>query len=231
MTKGPLESHRIERIGWLRAAVLGANDGIISTASLMIGVAAAASGRRDIVVAGVAGLMAGAVSMAAGEYVSVSSQSDSERAELQRERRELAADPDAEQRELADIYVKRGLSAQLAATVAAQLMSRDALAAHARDELGLNEALSARPIQAGLASAASFAVGAALPLLTAVLAPARYVGALTGGMSLVLLFGLGALSASIGGAPPLYAALRVTFWGALAMGLTAAVGWAFGLVV
>ena len=231
MMKTPLESHRIERIGWLRAAVLGANDGIISTSSLMIGVAAAASGRRDIVVAGVAGLMAGAVSMAAGEYVSVSSQSDSERAELQRERQELAADPDAERRELAGIYVKRGLSAELAAGVAAQLMSRDALGAHARDELGLNEALSARPIQAGLASAASFAVGAALPLLTAVLAPARYVGALTGGMSLVLLFGLGALAASIGGAPPLYAALRVTFWGALAMGLTAVVGWAFGLVV
>ncbi len=229
--KGPLEFHRIERIGWLRAAVLGANDGIISTSSLMIGVAAAASGRRDIVVAGVAGLMAGAVSMAAGEYVSVSSQSDSERAELQRERQELAADPDAERRELADIYVKRGVSPELAAGVAAQLMSRDGLGAHARDELGLNDALSARPIQAGLASAASFAVGAALPLLTAVLAPARYVAALTGGMSLVLLFGLGALAASIGGAPPLHAALRVTFWGALAMGLTAVVGWAFGLVV
>lgn len=225
------EAHRVSRISWLRAAVLGANDGIISTASLMIGVAAAASGRRDIVVAGVAGLMAGAVSMAAGEYVSVSSQSDSERSELQRERAELAADPDAERRELAEIYVKRGLSAELAASVAAQLMSRDALGAHARDELGLSDAYSARPIQAGLASAASFAVGAALPLLTAALAPAVYAAALTGGVSLVLLFGLGALAAAIGGAPPAFAALRVTFWGALAMGLTALVGWGFGLVV
>ena len=225
------EAHRTSRISWLRAAVLGANDGIISTASLMIGVAAAASSRRDMVVAGVAGLMAGAVSMAAGEYVSVSSQSDSESSELERERGELAADPDAERSELAEIYIKRGLSAELAASVAAQLMSHDALGAHARDELGLSDAYSARPIQAGLASAASFAGGAALPLLTAALAPALYAAALTVAASLVLLFGLGAMAAAIGGAPPMYAAFRVTFWGALAMGLTALVGLAFGLVV
>jgi len=225
------ESHRTDRIGWLRAAVLGANDGIISTASLMLGVAAASANPREVVVAGVAGLMAGAVSMAAGEYVSVSSQADSEQAELARERQELADDPEFEQRELAAIYVTRGLDQGLADQVAARLMAVDALGAHARDELGLSEALTARPVQAGLASAASFAVGAALPLVVAVMAPAAQAQALIAVMSLVLLFGLGALAAKVGGAPPGRAAMRVTFWGALAMGLTALVGWAFGQAV
>jgi len=225
------ESHRTDRIGWLRASVLGANDGIISTASLMLGVAAASSSPRDIVVAGVAGLMAGAVSMAAGEYVSVSSQADSEKAELARERQELADDPGFEQQELAAIYMKRGLDAALADQVAARLMAVDALGAHARDELGLSETLSARPVQAGLASAASFAVGAALPLAVAAWAPAAQAQVLIALASLVLLCGLGALAASVGGAPPGRAAVRVTFWGALAMGLTALVGWAFGMAV
>ena len=225
------ESHRTDRIGWLRAAVLGANDGIISTASLMLGVAAASANPREVVVAGVAGLMAGAVSMAAGEYVSVSSQADSEQAELVRERQELADDPEFEQRELAAIYVRRGLDQGLADQVAARLMVVDALGAHARDELGLSEALTARPVQAALASAASFAVGAALPLVVAALAPAAQAQALIALSSLVLLFGLGALAAKVGGAPPGRAAMRVTFWGALAMGLTALVGWAFGMTV
>lgn len=224
------EPHRTGRIGWLRAAVLGANDGIISTSSLMVGVAAAASGRRDIVVAGVAGLVAGALSMAAGEYVSVSSQADTERAELDRERTELASDPEFELQELAGIYVGRGLRPELALEVARELTAKDALGAHARDELGLSEVLSARPVQAGLASAASFAVGAALPLATAVFVPSQLSFAIAS-TSLVSLFGLGALSAAIGGAPPLYAAIRVTFWGALAMGLTAGVGLVFGLAV
>ena len=225
------ESHRTDRIGWLRAAVLGANDGIISTASLMLGVAAASANPREVVVAGVAGLMAGAVSMAAGEYVSVSSQADSEQAELVRERQELADDPEFEQRELAAIYVTRGLDQGLADQVAARLMVVDAQGAHARDELGLSEALTARPVQAALASAASFAVGAALPLVVAALAPAAQAQALIALSSLVLLFGLGALAAKVGGAPPGRAAMRVTFWGALAMGLTALVGWAFGMTV
>jgi len=225
------ETHRTDRIGWLRAAVLGANDGIISTASLMLGVAAAASDPREVVVAGVAGLMAGAVSMAAGEYVSVSSQADSEQAERALERRELAGDPEFEQRELAGIYVKRGLDQALADQVAARLTAVDALGAHARDELGLSDALSARPVQAGLASAAAFAVGAALPLAVAALAPAAQAQAMIAVTSLVLLFGLGALAATVGGAPPGRAAWRVTFWGALAMGLTALVGWAFGMAV
>lgn len=225
------EAHRTADIGWLRAAVLGANDGIISTASLMLGVAAAASDPRDIVVAGVAGLMAGAVSMAAGEYVSVSSQADTERAEIERERQELADDPAFEHRELAAIYEQRGLDPALADQVAARLMAVDALGAHARDELGLSEALSARPVQAALASAASFAVGAALPLAVAVMAPAALAQTLIAGASLLLLCGLGALAAKVGGAPPGRAALRVSFWGALAMGLTALVGWAFGMAV
>jgi VIT1/CCC1 family predicted Fe2+/Mn2+ transporter len=224
------EPHRTGRIGWLRAAVLGANDGIISTSSLMVGVAAASSSRRDIVVAGVAGLVAGALSMAAGEYVSVSSQADTERAELDRERRELADDPVFELQELTDIYIARGLRPALAADVAKELMVKDALGAHARDELGLSEVLSARPIQAGVASAASFAVGAALPLATAVIAPSN-ASLVIAAASLVSLFGLGALSAVIGGAPPVYAAVRVTFWGALAMALTAGVGALFGLAV
>ena len=226
----PSEPHRTERIGWLRAAVLGANDGIISTASLMVGVAAASSDRRDIVIAGVAGMVAGALSMAAGEYVSVSSQADTERAELERERRELADDPALETRELTDIYIARGLSPSLAAAVATELMAKDALGAHVRDELGLSNALSARPVQAAIASAASFAIGALLPLMTAVIAPAQATFAISS-ISLVSLFGMGALSARIGGAPPLYAAIRVTFWGALAMGLTAAVGWMFDAAV
>jgi VIT1/CCC1 family predicted Fe2+/Mn2+ transporter len=230
MVPATVEPHRTGRIGWLRAAVLGANDGIISTSSLMVGVAAASSSPRDIVVAGVAGLAAGALSMAAGEYVSVSSQADTERAELDRERVELAADPGFELQELTDIYVRRGLRPQLAAEVAQELMAKDALGAHARDELGLSETLSARPVQAALASAASFAVGAALPLTTAVLISSHASMAIATA-SLVSLFVLGALSAVIGGAPPLYAAVRVTFWGALAMGATAGVGWVFGLSV
>lgn len=224
------EPHRTERIGWLRAAVLGANDGIISTSSLMVGVAAASANRRDIVLAGVAGLAAGALSMAAGEYVSVSSQADTERAELERERAELAADPQFELQELADIYAGRGLPPALAMQVATALMAKDPLDAHARDELGLSGVLSARPVQAALASAASFAVGAILPLATAVLAPSAASLSIAGA-SLVSLFALGALSAKIGGAPAAYAAVRVTFWGALAMALTAGVGWIFGLAV
>jgi len=223
----PPEPHRTARIGWLRAAVLGANDGIISTSSLMVGVAAAASTRHDVVVAGVAGLVAGALSMAAGEYVSVSSQADTERAELDRERRELAEDPAYELQELTDIYIKRGLNPQLAADVARELTATDALGAHARDELGLSDVLSARPAQAAVASAASFAAGAVLPLATAAIAPSLASLSIAGA-SLISLFGMGALSATIGGAPAVNAAVRVTFWGALAMGLTAAVGWAFG---
>jgi len=226
----PPEPHRTERIGWLRAAVLGANDGIISTSSLMVGVAAASSAPRDIVVAGVAGLAAGALSMAAGEYVSVSSQADTERAELARERHELATEPAFELQELTDIYIGRGLRPELAAEVAKELMAKDALGAHARDELGLSAVLGARPVQAALASAASFAVGAALPLATAVLAPSGASIAIAGA-SLVSLFALGALSAKIGGAPMVYAAVRVTFWGAIAMALTAAVGSVFKLAV
>ena len=224
------EPHRTGRIGWLRAAVLGANDGIISTSSLMVGVAAASPGPRDVIVAGVAGLVAGALSMAAGEYVSVSSQADTERAELDRERRELAENPAFELQELTDIYVARGLPSPLAGDVAAALMARDALGAHARDELGLSEVLSARPVQAAWASAASFAAGAALPLATAVIAPANTSIVIAAG-SLASLFALGALSAVIGGAPAGRAAVRVTFWGAMAMAVTAAVGWAFGLAV
>jgi VIT1/CCC1 family predicted Fe2+/Mn2+ transporter len=226
----PPEPHRTERIGWLRAAVLGANDGIISTSSLMLGVAAASSRPRDMVVAGVAGLAAGALSMAAGEYVSVSSQADTEHAELNRERQELAADPAFELQELTQIYIGRGLRPVLAAEVAKELMAKDALGAHVRDELGLNETLSARPVQAAFTSAASFAVGAALPLATAALVVSNASLAIAGA-SLLSLFMLGALSAVIGGAPPVYAAVRVTFWGALAMGTTAGVGWLFGLAV
>jgi VIT1/CCC1 family predicted Fe2+/Mn2+ transporter len=222
------EPHRTGRIGWLRAAVLGANDGIISTSSLMVGVAAASSGPRDIIVAGVAGLAAGALSMAAGEYVSVSSQADSEGAELDRERQELAADPDFELRELTEIYVGRGLRAELAEAVARELMAKDALGAHARDELGLSETLTARPVQAAVASAASFAVGAALPLVAAV-AASSHASLTIASASLIALFALGALSARIGGAPTIRAAVRVTFWGAIAMALTAGAGWLFGI--
>jgi vacuolar iron transporter family protein len=225
------ELHRTERIGWLRAAVLGANDGIVSTASLMVGVAAASAGPGALLLTGVAGLVAGAMSMAAGEYVSVSSQSDTEQADLTRERAELLASPESEHRELANIYVTRGLTLDLATQVAQQLMAHDAVGAHARDELGISHTVSARPVQAAFTSAATFAAGAALPLLTAVLAPAALLVPLLAGTSLVFLTGLGALAARAGGAPVLKAALRVAFWGALAMAITAGVGRLFGAVV
>jgi len=218
------ERHRTDRIGWLRAAVLGANDGIVSTASLLVGVAAASASHATIVVTGVAGLVAGAMSMAAGEYVSVHSQADTEKADLSRESAELAADPAAERRELGAIYVARGLDAALATQVAEQLMKHDALGAHARDELGISEALSAQPIQAALASAASFAVGAALPLAVASLAPGRGLVFWVSGTSLLFLAALGAVAARVGGASVLAGAWRVTFWGALAMAITAGVG-------
>lgn len=225
-----LEAHRSDRIGWLRAAVLGANDGIVSTASLMIGVAAAGAGTDGVLTSGFAGLVAGAMSMAAGEYVSVHSQADTERADLARESAELVSDPAAEQRELQAIYVGRGLEPALAETVARQLMQHDALGAHARDELGISTTLSARPVQAALASAASFAVGAALPLGVGWLAPQAGLMAWVAGTALVFLAGLGALAARAGGAPLWRAAGRVTLWGALAMGITAAAGIVFGAV-
>ena len=224
-----LERHRTDRIGWLRAAVLGANDGIVSTASLVLGVAAAGASSKSILVAGVAGLVAGAMSMAAGEYVSVSSQADTERADLNRERQELATAPESEHKELAGIYVQRGLDAGLAAEVATQLMAHDALGAHMRDELGISETMTARPIQAGLASAATFAVGAAMPLLVALLAPASATLWAVSVTSLLFLTILGSLAARAGGASVLKAAARVTFWGALAMALTAGVGALFGV--
>jgi len=225
------EHHRTERIGWLRAAVLGANDGIVSTASLVVGVAAAHATGHDILVAGVAGLVAGAMSMAAGEYVSVSSQSDTERADIERERKELADDAVAELAELTAIYVKRGLDPSLAKQVAEQLTANGALAAHARDELGITDALSARPVQAALASAGTFAVGAAMPLLVVVTVPATYLIPVVAGTSLVFLALLGGLAASAGGAGATRGAVRVAFWGALAMALTAGVGALFGAVV
>jgi len=225
------EEHRTERIGWLRAAVLGANDGIVSTASLVVGVAAAAAGRGEVLLAGIAGLVAGAMSMAAGEYVSVSSQADTERADLARERGELEADPQSELAELAGIYRRRGLEPELAMAVARQLTVHDALAAHARDELGISETHAARPVQAALASAATFAVGALLPLAVVWLAPAEAVVLAVAAASLVFLGVLGSLAASAGGAPVGTAALRVTFWGALAMAITAGVGKLFGTVV
>ena len=218
------EIHRTQRIGWLRAAVLGANDGIVSTASLVLGVAAAGADSNGILIAGVAGLVAGAMSMAAGEYVSVSSQADTERAELARESRELAARPRQERAELTAIYVKRGLDPELATEVASQLMQHDALGAHARDELGISEVLGARPVQAALASAGTFSVGAALPLLVVMLSPASALMWAVAGSSLLFLALLGLLSAVAGGAPVIVAASRVTFWGALAMALTAGVG-------
>ena len=224
-----VEKHRTHRIGWLRAAVLGANDGIVSTASLVLGVAAAGVGGQGILVAGVAGLVAGAMSMAAGEYVSVSSQADTERADLERESRELAANPEHEHAELAAIYVKRGLDRQLASSVATQLMDHDALGAHARDELGISHVLTARPVQAALASAATFAVGASLPLLVVVLLPVSTLWWAVSGSSLLFLALLGSLAARTGGAPVFTAAARVTFWGALAMALTAGVGALFGV--
>jgi VIT1/CCC1 family predicted Fe2+/Mn2+ transporter len=224
------ERHRTGRIGWLRAAVLGANDGILSTSSLVLGVAAANATHSNIVVAGVAGLVAGAMSMAAGEYVSVHSQADTEKAELQRERAELKADDKGEHRELAAIYVARGVDASLAKQVAQQLMARDALGAHARDELGISETLRARPIQAALASAGSFAVGAGMPIFVTAIAPRADLIPLVSGTSLVFLALLGGLAARAGGAGVTVGAVRVTFWGALAMAVTAGVGALFGTV-
>ena len=222
------ETHKVTRLGWLRAAVLGANDGLLSTASLMIGVASAGSDYHAILVSGIAGLVAGAMSMAAGEYVSVSSQSDSETADLARERRELRDDLESERRELAAIYVRRGLDRALARQVAEELMAHDALGAHARDELGISDTTAARPIEAALTSAASFAVGAALPFLTALATPSGHIAPAIGIVSLVSLGVLGATGAKAGGAPMLKAAIRVTFWGALAMAITAGIGTLFG---
>ena len=224
-----IEKHRTHRIGWLRAAVLGANDGIVSTASLILGVAAAGATSGSILIAGVAGLVAGAMSMAAGEYVSVSSQADTERADLDRERRELAAYPGHELAELTAIYVRRGLEAELAAAVAAQLMAHDALGAHARDELGISGVSTARPVQAALASAATFAIGASLPLLVVLLFPPALLLWSVSVSSLLFLGLLGSVAARAGGASVPVAAVRVTFWGALAMALTAGVGTLFGV--
>lgn len=224
------EIHRSHRIGWLRAAVLGANDGIVSTASLIIGVAAASSARGGVLLAGVAGLIAGAMSMAAGEYVSVSSQADTEKADLELERESIANNEAYEKRELAEIYEGRGLKPDLATEVAEQMMEHDALEAHARDEIGISMTVKARPVQAALSSAASFTVGAALPLSVAWLAPASRIIALVAASSLVFLALLGAIAARAGGAPMLKPAARVTFWGALAMALTAGVGRLFGVV-
>ncbi len=226
-----LERHRTDRIGWLRAAVLGANDGIVSTASLIVGVAASNATDSEILVAGVAGLVAGAMSMAAGEYVSVSSQADTERADLNRERQELASNPQFEHEELSNIYVQRGLAPELAKQVAQQLMAHAPLASHARDELGISEMTSARPIQAALASAGTFAVGAILPLLIVTITSRTALVPVVVSTSIAFLGLLGGFGARAGGAPVLKAALRVTFWGALAMALTAGVGALFGAVV
>jgi vacuolar iron transporter family protein len=225
------EGHRTRRIGWLRAAVLGANDGIVSTASLILGVAAGGAARGAVVMAGIAGLVAGAMSMAAGEYVSVSSQSDTEEADLAVERRELATQSAAEREELARIYVDRGVEPALAKQVAAQLMARDALGAHARDELGISELTRARPIQAAFASAGSFSAGAIVPLLVVLIVPASILTAVVTGTCLVLLGILGGIAARAGGASAAAGAVRVTFWGALAMGITYAVGALFGAAV
>lgn len=226
--RGHRENHRTNRIGWLRAAVLGANDGLLSTASLVLGVASAHGSHGNILIAGTAGLMAGSMSMAAGEYVSVHSQADTEKADLERERGELAEDPEGEAHELAEIYVGRGLTRELAAQVSAQLMEHDALGAHARDELGVTDALSANPIQAALTSAASFAVGAGVPLLVAVLATQALLIPLVAVTALICLAVLGATAAQIGGAGLVRGAIRVMFWGVLAMAVTAGVGALFG---
>jgi len=225
------ERHRSERIGWLRAAVLGADDGIVSTASLIVGVAAAGSARHEILLSGIAGLVAGALSMAAGEYVSVSSQADTERADLSTEKTELATQRPAEERELADIYVQRGLDPELARTVALQLMAHDALGAHARDELGITEQMTARPLQAAGASAATFAVGAALPLLVVVFAPLGHLPYTVSAVSLACLAWLGAVAARTGGASAWAGSGRVALWGALAMAATAGIGKLFGTTV
>jgi VIT1/CCC1 family predicted Fe2+/Mn2+ transporter len=225
------ESHFVDRIGWLRAAVLGANDGIISTASLIVGVAAAAATQNDVLIAGVAGLVAGAMSMAAGEYVSVSSQSDTERADLARERQELSNNPAFELDELAEIYVTRGVERPLARQVAEQLMAKDALTAHARDELGISEITAARPVQAALTSAATFSAGAAMPLAMVLVSPASALVPIVSAASLGFLALLGSIGAKAGGSNILRATIRVTFWGALAMALTAGIGKLFGTVV
>ncbi len=224
------EKHRTHRTGWLRAAVLGANDGIVSTASLVLGVAAAGADTKGVLVAGVAGLVAGAMSMAAGEYVSVSSQADTERADLARESKELAANPAQEHAELTAIYAKRGLDETLASSVATQLMKHDALAAHARDELGISDTLAAKPVQAALSSAGTFAVGAALPILMVLLLPATLLMWGLAGSALCFLALLGLLAARAGGSPVVPSITRVTFWGAMAMALTAGVGALFGVV-
>lgn len=231
MRRSHRERHLVKRIGWLRAAVLGANDGIVSTASLIVGVAVAAATKGDALLAGAAGLVAGAMSMAAGEYVSVSSQSDTEKADLLRERKELQEDPVGEEKELTAIYVQRGLDQELARQVARELMSKDALAAHARDELGISQFTTARPIQAAFASALSFSVGAAMPLLAVIVSPAPYVVTSVAVSSLVYLAILGAIGARAGGAGLLKATIRVTFWGALAMAVTAGIGMAIGKAV
>ncbi|MDO8270918.1 MAG: VIT family protein [Gammaproteobacteria bacterium] len=225
-----IERHRTDRVGWLRAAVLGANDGIVSTASLIIGVLAAGASSESVMVAGIAGLVAGAMSMAAGEYVSVSSQADTENSDLDRERKELAEDPVHELEELTNIYIHRGLDAELARNVAKQLTAKDALAAHARDELGISETLKARPVQAAISSALTFAVGAFLPLLVTMLFPPSLQIVAVSLSSLVFLALLGALSAKAGGASMVRATSRVTGWGALAMALTAGVGSVFGVM-
>ncbi len=230
MSRLHLEKHNIGRIGWLRAAVMGANDGIVSTSSLVVGVAAAAAGKPEILLAGFAGLAAGALSMAAGEYVSVSSQADTEKADLARERRELAEQPDFELDELAGIYVDRGLEPGLAREAARQLMAKDALAAHARDELAISDLTAARPLQAAIASAATFSVGAAAPLAAAWLAPLAVIVPSVVAASLVFLAVLGTLGAHAGGAPVAKSVVRVVFWGALAMAVTAGVGKLFGTV-
>jgi VIT1/CCC1 family predicted Fe2+/Mn2+ transporter len=229
--KTHIERHAVDRIGWLRAAVLGANDGIVSTASLVVGVAASGANSAAILVAGTAGLVAGAMSMAAGEYVSVSSQSDTEKADLARETRELVDSPEFEKQELTQIYIDRGLDAKLAREVADQLMAKDALKAHARDELGISEITTARPIQAAMTSAATFAVGAALPLLVVPIAPQGTLEIAVAASSLAFLALLGWLGARAGKASPLKSVLRVVFWGAVAMAVTAGVGRVFGAVV
>lgn len=225
------EHHYVHRIGWLRAAVLGANDGIVSTASLMVGVGAASSDKTALLLAGVAGLVAGAMSMAAGEYVSVSSQSDVEKADLETEKQALKDAPEFERRELAAIYERRGLDPDLASEVAEQLMAHDALSAHARDELGISEIVTAKPIQAALTSALTFSLGAALPLLAALFSPVAHLTWIVGGVSLVSLATLGVFSAGAGGAGKLRAAIRVVFWGAAAMAVTGLAGALFGAVV
>jgi VIT1/CCC1 family predicted Fe2+/Mn2+ transporter len=225
------ENHFVDRIGWLRAAVLGANDGIISTASLVVGVAAAATAQGEVLIAGVAGLVAGAMSMAAGEYVSVSSQSDTERADLARERKELSESPEFELDELAAIYVERGVDRALARQVAEQLTAKDALTAHARDELGISEITTARPVQAALTSAATFSAGAAMPLLMVIVSPTAALVPIVSAASLGFLAVLGAIGAKAGGSNVLRATIRVTFWGALAMAITAGIGKLFGTVV